>query len=215
MFFNVLSENRIEKFFWPLVTCQKWLFWVKILENRLLDRFRILPQLRDPFILILHEFLHRFHKTVRFARPCFKKYEAWKKSKSWFFFDFLSIFAARCHLDCQNTFNIARIVDLFLTIILVPNMSWSDQSFTCFNLFQSALPWKIGQFFDWLSSATKCSKTLFQSIILLCLLWALIWYVGRRKNLNLRDFRKPTHFNIIVVFVLRLYSSIRNFRKEP
>ena len=40
----------------------------------------------------------------------------------------------------------ARIVAPVLTKILIPNVAWSDQRFTCFNLLKSAHPWKIGQF---------------------------------------------------------------------
>ena len=58
-----LSENRIENFFWPFVTCQKWLFVMKFLENRLLNYQTIRLQLRNLFQSILRIFLHRFMKT--------------------------------------------------------------------------------------------------------------------------------------------------------
>ena len=58
--------------FWPLVTCQKWLFVMNFLENRPFNCQRIRPQLRNLFQSILRNFLHRKVKTDGVAL-CFLK----------------------------------------------------------------------------------------------------------------------------------------------
>ena len=58
------------KFFLAIFTCQKWLFWLKFLENRPFNSQRILPHLRNLFQTILRAFLHRSVKTDRVALCC-------------------------------------------------------------------------------------------------------------------------------------------------
>ena len=56
-FSNIIVKIR-SKIFWPLITCEKWLFWWKFLENRL---FNYLPNRLQPqnlFQMILRAFLH-------------------------------------------------------------------------------------------------------------------------------------------------------------
>ena len=51
-----------------IFTCQKWLFWLKFLENRPFNSHRILPHLRNLFQTILRVFLHRLVKSDGAAR---------------------------------------------------------------------------------------------------------------------------------------------------
>ena len=59
-------------FFVIIFTCQKWLFWLKFLENRPFNCQRIRPQLRNLFQTILRKFLHGTVQTHGVALCCLK-----------------------------------------------------------------------------------------------------------------------------------------------
>ena len=74
---------------------------------------------------------------------------------------FLSIFftklAAISQLHCPNAFNIARIVALVLTNILIPNITWAGLGVTCCIPLKSAESSKNRQF--WRKFSTFFSKS--------------------------------------------------------